>query len=99
MCEAMAQAPMPALPIPRGIAGPSFLAHIPIAKYCDHMPLYRQAEVRPVCASILACGVTDMRRGFDALSMLAQEVLKQDPFSGHLFAFWGRKGDLIKILY
>ena len=27
----------------------------------------------------LACGVTDMRKGFDGLSMLAQEVLKQDP--------------------
>ena len=47
----------------------------------------------------LACGVTDMRRGFDSLSMLAQEVLKQDPFSGHLFAFRGRRGHLIKILY
>ena len=29
----------------------------------------------------------------------AQEVLKQDPFSGHLFAFRGRRGHLIKILY
>jgi transposase len=47
----------------------------------------------------LACGVTDMRKGFDGLSMLAQEVLKQDPFSGHLFAFRGRRGDLAKILY
>src|SRR6266550_2836464 len=47
----------------------------------------------------LACGATDMRRGFDSLSMLAQEVLKQDPFSGHLFAFRGRRGHLVKILY
>jgi transposase len=44
-CEAMAQAPMPMLPIPRGMAGPSFLAQIAIAKYCDHLPLYRQAEI------------------------------------------------------
>ena len=28
----------------------------------------------------LACGLTDMRKGFDGLSMLAQDVLKQDPF-------------------
>ena len=47
----------------------------------------------------LACGVTDMRKGFDGLSMLAQAVLKQNPFSGHLFAFRGRRGDLAKILY
>lgn len=47
----------------------------------------------------LACGVTDMRRGFDGLSTMAQEVLKQDPFSGALFAFRGRRGDLLKILY
>ena len=47
----------------------------------------------------LACGTTDMRRGFDGLAMLAQEVLKQDPFSGHLFCFRGRRGHLVKILY
>ena len=28
----------------------------------------------------LACGVTDMRKGFDGLSLIAQDVLKQDPF-------------------
>ena len=47
----------------------------------------------------LACGPTDMRKGFDGLSMLAQDVLKQDPFSGTIFAFRGRRGDLVKILY
>lgn len=47
----------------------------------------------------LACGATDMRKGFDGLAMLAQDVLKQNPFAGHLFAFRGRRGDLIKILY
>ena len=40
----------------------------------------------------LAAGVTDMRKGFNGLSALAQEVLKQDPFSGHLFVFRGRRG-------
>ncbi len=47
----------------------------------------------------LACGVTDMRKGFDSLAMLAQEVLKQNPFAGHLFLFRGRRGDLVKVLY
>lgn len=44
-CETMMQAPMPELPIPRGMAGPGLLAHIVIAKFCDHLPLYRQAEI------------------------------------------------------
>lgn len=56
----------------------------------------------PVPASTkvwLAAGVTDMRKGFNGLSALAQEVLKQDPFSGHLFVFRGRRGDLIKVIW
>lgn len=44
-CETMVQAPMPELPIPRGMVDASFLAHILIAKFCDHLPLYRQAEI------------------------------------------------------
>jgi transposase len=44
-CETMAQKPMPSLPIPRGQAGPGLLAHVLIAKFCDHLPLYRQAEI------------------------------------------------------
>jgi transposase len=28
----------------------------------------------------LVCGVTDTRKGFDGLSILAQDALKQDPF-------------------
>jgi transposase len=44
-CEAMMQATMPELPIPRGMAGASFLAHIATSKFCDHLPLYRQAEI------------------------------------------------------
>jgi transposase len=44
-CETMVQAPMPELPIPRGMVDASFLAHIAIAKFCDHLPLYRQSEI------------------------------------------------------
>ena len=47
----------------------------------------------------LAAGVTDMRKGFAGLSSLAQLALKQDPYSGHLFVFRGRRGDLIKIIW
>ena len=44
-CETMVQTPMPDLPIPRGMVDASFLAHIAVAKFCDHLPLYRQAEI------------------------------------------------------
>ena len=47
----------------------------------------------------LAAGVTDMRKGFNGLSALAETVLSEDPFSGHLFVFRGRGGDLIKIIW
>jgi transposase len=40
-----------------------------------------------------------MRKGIDGLAMLVQGVLRQDPFSGHLFLFRGRKANLIKIVY
>ena len=44
-CEAIHQAPPPDLPIERGRPGPGLLAHVLIGKYCDHLPLYRQAEI------------------------------------------------------
>lgn len=47
----------------------------------------------------LASGHTDMRRGFDGLALLVQEVLKRDPHCGHLFVFRGRRGGLIKVLW
>ena len=40
-----------------------------------------------------------MRRGFDGLSRQVQEVLGHDPFSGQLFVFRGRRGDLLKVLW
>ncbi|MGH7117788.1 MAG: IS66 family transposase [Acetobacteraceae bacterium] len=44
-CESIAQAPAPELPIRRGLASAGLLAHVLVAKYCDHLPLYRQAEI------------------------------------------------------
>ncbi len=44
-CETMVQAPMPDLPIPRGMVDATFLAYIVISKFCDHIPLYRLAEI------------------------------------------------------
>ena len=47
----------------------------------------------------IAAGVTDLRRGFTGLSAQVQTVLKERPFSGHVFVFRGRRGDLIKMLW
>ncbi len=47
----------------------------------------------------LAAGVTDMRRGFDGLAAIVQEKLAADPFTGHVFVFRGRRGDLVKLLW
>lgn len=44
-CETIAQAEVPSLPIRRGLATPALLAHVLVAKYADHCPLYRQAEI------------------------------------------------------
>jgi transposase len=44
-CDAITQAPAPAMPTPRGRATPAMLAHLLVAKYCDHLPLYRQSEI------------------------------------------------------
>jgi transposase len=46
----------------------------------------------------VACGVTDMRRGFDGLAAQVQTALQLDPYSGALFIFRGRRGDLLKAL-
>jgi len=43
----------------------------------------------------LACGVTDMRKGFDGLAARVQTVLHLDPHDGALFVFRGRRGDLL----
>jgi transposase len=47
----------------------------------------------------LACGITDMRKGFDGLSAIVQLQLAEDPFSGQLFVFRGRRGDRVKLLW
>jgi transposase len=47
----------------------------------------------------IAAGITDMRRGFTGLSAIAQTVLERNPYSGHVFVFRGRRGDLVKVLW
>ena len=40
-----------------------------------------------------------MRKGFDGLAVLVQQVLREDPHSGAVFAFRGKRGDLVKLLW
>ena len=47
----------------------------------------------------IAAGFTDMRRGFQGLSAQVQTVLELQPFSGHVFIFRGRRGDIVKCLW
>jgi transposase len=44
-CQGIFQAAAPSRPIARGLAGPGLLAHVMVAKYCDHTPLYRQSRI------------------------------------------------------
>lgn len=54
----------------------------------------------PVSVRIFLClAPVDMRRSFDGLAAAAEHVMRQDPLSGHLFVFRGRRGDRIKVLY
>lgn len=47
----------------------------------------------------VAAGVTDMRKGMDGLAALVQTTLSENPFSGQLFVFRGRRGDLVKLMW
>lgn len=44
-CETLVQTPMPPQIIDKGLPTSGLLAHLLIAKYADHLPLYRQAQI------------------------------------------------------
>jgi transposase len=47
----------------------------------------------------LAVGSTDMRKAINGLSILVEQALELNPFSGDLFVFCNRQRTIIKILY
>jgi transposase len=70
------------------------IAVLKIDEACQPLPLDQRCEVRRRrrAGAIVPTGIaTD--------ATLAKDVLRQDPFSGHLFVFRGRGGDLIKVLW
>ncbi len=40
-----------------------------------------------------------MRSGFNGLDLKVETALSEDPYSGHVFVFRGRRGDLTKVLW
>jgi transposase len=47
----------------------------------------------------ISCKPIDLRKGFDGLTAEVSNVIRMNPFSGHLFVFRGKRGDYVKILY
>jgi len=47
----------------------------------------------------LALGSTDMRKAINGLSILVEQAMDLNPFSGDLFVFCNRRQNIIKILY
>ena len=47
----------------------------------------------------LAAGITDMRAGMNGLAAKVDSALNENPYSGHVFVFRGRRGDMIKVLW
>jgi hypothetical protein len=50
-CGTVTQAPAPERPIVGGLATPALLAQVLVSKYCDHTPVYRQAQILRATAS------------------------------------------------
>ncbi|MHC4481040.1 MAG: IS66 family insertion sequence element accessory protein TnpB [Planctomycetota bacterium] len=53
----------------------------------------------PTVRVFVALQPADLRRGFDGLAALTREVLGGEPLSGHLFVFWNRRRDRVKVLF
>jgi len=47
----------------------------------------------------LALGSTDMRKSINGLSIMVEQAMDLNPFSGDLFVFCNRRRNIIKILY
>lgn len=55
-------------------------------------------QVTPHMRIVLMIEPEDFRKGIDSLCATCRRVLKDDPFSGHIFVFRNRKKTAIKLL-
>ena len=54
----------------------------------------------PPTVRVYACTqAVDMRKSFDGLSAATRDIVRQDPMSGYLFAFFNRRADIVKVLF
>lgn len=53
----------------------------------------------PSVRLFVATQPVDGRKGADSLMVLARDVLRQDPLSGHLFVFFSKRRDRVRIVY
>ena len=95
-CNKIIQAYAPSKAIDKGNAGSGLLAHVMVAKYCDHLPLYRQNQIferedilistSTLCDWISSCGIL--------LVPLAQKI------RNHIFSAEQIHGDdtVVKVL-
>jgi transposase len=86
--EGIVTAPLPKQPLPKGIPTAGLLAHVCVAKFDDHLPLYRQSEIWErlgvdLPRSTLSGWVLHVGKLLEALPLLLQRYIIQ---SGHINA-------------
>lgn len=83
-CETVKSAALPPAPIEKGNPGAGLLAHVLIAKYADHLPLYRQSQIFACQGVALArttlCGWVGQSAGLLAplVERMKSEILAGD---------------------
>jgi transposase len=53
----------------------------------------------PSVRLFVATQPVDGRKGADSLMVLVRDVIRQDPLSGHLFVFFSKRRDRVRIVY
>jgi transposase len=53
----------------------------------------------PSVRLFVATQPVDGRKGADSLMALVRDVLRQDPLSGHLFVFFSKRCDRVRVVY